>query len=245
VAALSASDESDQTLTLQAEVEDLLRNPYIEAQGILLANGWPLLSTPPSPDPAVEDRIAARELAALNLAERYVATGGIDTEPERQALAAALLAEDQTRKATFDAALSSATSLQQQLGLLVDRQRWLALKSAVAARTYGISIVPEWEAAQSEVDIERNGLIVNAENVARAIADAQASELEQNLVRADSAYRLALESALGHYPGVNHADVSERLRLVQSELARLGSPLALPVAWQESEATSGFRIQQP
>ena len=84
----------------------------------------------------------------------------------------------------------------------------------------------------------------NIATVTNALADAQPSELEQNMLRAEAAHALALQSAIGLYPGANNADIGERLRLTQSEMARLGAPPALPVAYEADAYPSGFRIQQ-
>lgn len=228
---------------LAAEIDDLLRNPYVAPSGILLANSWSIVVAAPPPDLTVQAAVASRELAALNLAERYVVTGGIDTEPERQALAVALLAEDQARNLWYRAGLESASSLQQQLGYLVEQQRWLTLKLQVAWRAFGLTILPEWEAARPAFEGELNGLIANTEAVIRSLADAQPTPLEQALLRGEGAHWLALQSSLGLYPGANNVEISERLRVAQTELEQLGAALALPVVWEGESALPGFRIQ--
>lgn len=229
---------------LLAQVDDFLRNPFVKPTGVLLANSTPIFVASPPIDPAVQAAQAPRILAARNLADRYVLTNGIDVEPERQALSAALLAEDQARSVAYRAQLAEPISLQQQLGLLQQQRNWLIQKLQVAQKAFGTSIVAEWETSQPALLAELDGLNNNIATVTNALADAQPSELEQNMLRAEAAHALALQSAIGLYPGANNADIGERLRLTQSEMARLGSPPALPVAYEADAYPSGFRIQQ-
>lgn len=229
---------------LLAQVDDFLRNPFVNPTGVLLANSTPIFVAPPPIDPAVEAAQAPRILAARNLAERYVLTNGIDVEPERQALSAALLAEDQVRSIAYRAQLAEPISLQQQLGLLRQQRNWVIQKLQVAQKAFGMSIVAEWEASQPALLAELDGLNNNIATVTNALADTQPSELEQNMLRAEVAHSLALQSAVGLYPGANNLDIGERLRLTQSEMARLGASPALPVAYEADAYPSGFRIQQ-
>lgn len=228
---------------MAATVDDLLRNPYVQPDGALLSSTLATMTSDPAPDPAVEAALAARMLAARNLADRYVLTGGIDTEPEVQALRAALLAEDQARGAAFRAQLDAATSRQQQLAILLAQQKWMLQKIQVAQGAFGLSLVPEWENALPALEGELAGLVANTSAVVDSLAQAQPTPLEQNLLRAEGANWLALQWALGQAPGANPGDINERVRLAQSELERLGAPLALPIAWEPASALPGFRIQ--
>ncbi len=49
---------------LAAQVNDLLRNPYVNATGVLLSNSWPLITTAPAADAATAQAAEARELAS-------------------------------------------------------------------------------------------------------------------------------------------------------------------------------------
>lgn len=229
---------------LAATIDDLLRNPFVESSGILLDDPWPLLVTPIAADEAILSAQAARTLAARNLADRYVVTGGIDTEPERQALAAALIAEGQVRGTWFRSAVAAASTLQQQLGLLEEYRRWLALKWLVAERGLGVSVVPEWEETKPALLGEIAGVTANAQTLMQSLADQQATPLEQNMLRAETAMWLALQQERGLFPGGDRDDLAERIRAAQSELERLGSPVALPVALEKEGALPGFHIQE-
>lgn len=229
--------------TLSAQVNDLLRNPFVNATGILLTNSWPLITTPPPADPAVEQATAARNLAARNLADRFVLTGGIDVQPEIDALRTSLLNEEQQRGAAYRTALGAASSREAQLGLLLEQRSWLLLKLQVAQGAFGLSLVPEWEAGRPALEGELAGLLANIQLIVQAIADVQPTPLEQNMLRAEVSEWAALDVELGHYPGANLAEINERLEAAQSELERAGSPLALPVSWEPENALPGFRIQ--
>ncbi len=228
---------------LSAQVDDLLRNPYLQPQGILLPNSWALLTAPPAPDANVEAAADARRLAARALADRFVATGGVDTQPEIEALRLALLAEDQARSAAYSTALATAQSRQAQLGVLLEQERWLVQKLQVAQRAFGVTLVPEWEAAREVLEAELNGLMANSALLVDALAEAQPTPLEQNMLRAEGAQWLALQAELGHYPGADRNEIDARVRTAQSELERLGAPPALPVAHEPASALPGFRIQ--
>lgn len=228
---------------LAGRVNDLLRNPFVNATGILLTNSWPLITTPPPVEPAVEQATAARTQAARNLADRLVLTGGIDVQPEIDALRVALLNEDQQRGAAYRTALAAAPSREAQLGLLLEQRAWLLLKLQVAQRAFGLSLVPEWEAGRPALEGELAGLLANIQLIVQAIADVQPTPLEQNMLRAEVAEWAAINAELGHYPGAEPAEINERLRAAQNELERAGSPLALPVAWEPDNPLPGFRVQ--
>ncbi len=228
---------------LSAQVADLVRNPFVNATGILLANSWPLITTPPAANPNVQQATDTRTLAARNLADRYVLTGGIDVEPEIATLRAALLNEDQQRSVAYSTAIAVAPSREAQLGLLLDARAWLMLKLQVANSALGLSLVPEWEAGRPALESELAGLLANIQLIVQAIAEAQPTPLEQNMLRAEVAQWAALENELGRYPSANLSELSDRLRAAQGELDFAGSPLALPVAWEPDNALPGFRIQ--
>ncbi len=228
---------------LAAQLNDLVRNPFVNATGILLANSWPLITTRPPGNVAVDEATATRQLAARNLADRFVLTGGIDVQPEIDALRAALLNEDQQRGVAGRAALAVAPTREAQLGLLLNQRAWLLLKLQVAGGAFGLSLVPEWESGRVALESELAGLDANIQLIVQAIADVQATPLEQNMLRAEVAQWAALDNELGLYPSANLEDINNRLRAAQAELERAGSALALPVVREPANALPGFRIQ--
>lgn len=228
---------------LLAEVDDLLRNPYLTPASATLKSTWSTLYTPPTSDAAIDAAKAQRELTARNLADRYALTNGIDVEPEVEALRQALIAEDAARTAWFQSAIAAATTQQQQLGLLLVQQDWQLRKLAIANRAYGLSLMPEWENAHQSLEAELNGLAANIETIVRAIADAQPTPLDQNLLRAEASMRSALASAMGRYPGADNNLISQTLRSAQDALLAAGTKVALPVLYEASATPPGFRIQ--
>jgi hypothetical protein len=232
---------------LAAEVDELLRNPYVAPAGVLIPSTWNLLQAPLSLSAEESTALAAaadaRRLAARNLADRDVLTSGIDIEPERLALGAALVQEDALRMQSAQRALASATTLQEQLSALFAEQLRLIEKLQVAHGAFGLSLVPEWEAARPTIEADLTSVTAGIDRMVGALADAQATPLEQNLLRAEAAHWLAVESVLGFFPGADPAQISEKLRIAQDELNRLGSAVALPVAWDATAPIPGFRLQ--
>src|SRR5690606_6797627 len=123
--------------------DSVARNPYLTPPGQELAHQWPALAAPLVTDPTVMESVTLRQQAARALADRLAFTGGVDVDPERQTLATALKNEDQARNAAFQRTLASGISLGQQFTLLNEQRNWAALKLRIAARGFGISIVPE------------------------------------------------------------------------------------------------------
>ncbi|MGL4651845.1 MAG: hypothetical protein ACRC1H_20720 [Caldilineaceae bacterium] len=231
---------------LAAQVEELLLNPFGTPAGLLVPSTWALLQAPVAPDATTAAALAAaaenRRLLARNLADRDVLTGGLDVEPERIALAQALVAEDSFRAQTAQTLLGGATTLQEQIAILLQEQQRLVAKLQVARRAFGMSIVPEWEAARGPIEADLAAVTTNIDRLVGALADAQATPLEQNLLRAEAAHWLAVQSVLGYWPGGSPEQLSERLRFAQDELERLGSALALPIAYDAAAPIPGFRI---
>jgi hypothetical protein len=231
---------------LAATLEELLRNPYGTPTGALVPSTWNLLQAPLPPDAdsaaALTAAADARALAARNLADRHVLTSGLDVEPERQALSQALQLEDSLRAQAIQTSLSSATTLEQQIGALLLEQARLVRKLQIAHGALGMSLLPEWEADRPRIEADLSANVLNVDSLVNALAEAQATPLEQNLLRAEAARWLALQWLLGHYPAGDPAAIAERLRFSQDELARLGSPLALPVVYDATAPLPGFRI---
>lgn len=229
--------------TLLATLDDFIRNPYVTPGGVLLTDPWPLITSQPPDDVQLDGAIAARQQAARLLADRIVVTGGADIEAERQSLALALMAEEQARATYFSQTLSGGISLQQQLAVLVRQRDWTLLQLQVATNAFGLSIMPQWEASANVLTGQLAASSVNISNVLAALADAQATPLEQALLRTETAHLTALESALGRIPDSDMSALNERIRLAQSAMEQLGSPLALPVAYDSDAVPAGFRIQ--
>ena len=228
-----------------ARIDDLVRNPYLSPPGIIIPHRLSTFAQQVPYDANLGAAIAARQQAASILADRIALTGGVDIDPERQALAQALLTEDGLRGQFYQQARGGAVSLPQQVWLLGDRLAWQVVKLRVARLGYGLSLLPQWE--------EQAGALVEELGAAHidyaAALDGQAAALptptDQALQRVENQLWQAQQWARGLFATIGAEDLSERLRIVQDDAVREASPLALPVAYEPEAAPPGFRIQAP
>ena len=231
-------------LDVQRQIDDLARNPFLTAPGVLITPTLSTLSQPLPYDDATQAAIGVRQEAARLLADRINLTGGVDIDPEKQGLAQALIAEDQARRQFYQNTLAGDLSLEQQTGLLLDRLTWLATKARVALGGYGISLLPEWETQADTILNELGALYGNLNQVYEAHAGAQTTPQAQAMLRAEAQQWLAEQIERGLYVTLPARDLAERIRISQEELARQGLPPALPLAYETDSALPGFRIQQ-
>jgi hypothetical protein len=234
--------------SFEAEIDAAARNPYLTPPGRLLSSQWATLAEPLAVDPTILEAISLRQQAARALADRITATGGIDIDPERQTLATALTNEDQTRNAAFQRTLSSGLSLGQQFTLLQERRNWAALKLRIATRAFGISILPEWEANQTQLQQELASANNNLLVVVETITAAQSDSVAQAMLRVETQMWIAQQTEIGLVADRTLVDLSDQMRFLQSQLTQLGAPLALPVALgatsaEEGASAPGFRFQ--
>lgn len=226
-----------------ARVDDLARNPYLSPSGAQIPHRLATFAQQVPYDAPLQAAIAARRQAAALFADRIALTGGVDIDPERQAVAQALLAEDQLRTQFYQQARGGAISLPQQVWLLQDQLRWQTLKLRIARLGFGASVLPEWEQRADALLAELGA----AYNDYAAALDAQAAALptpaDQALQRVENQLWLAQETERGLYTAIAPADLGERLRIVQEDAARQAGPLALPVAYDPQSVPPGFRIQ--
>lgn len=235
------ANHNDATRALNAQVADFARNPYLSGAGILVTPTMAAFAQPIAYDSSTQEKIAARQVAARMLADRIEFTGGIDIEPERQALAAALLAEDATRAQFYQNPGEIARG--QQLWLLLDRRAWLVEKLRVAMRGYGLSLVPEWETQTAQIRADLSAAHSYLETVMAAYAGEQGALVDQALLRIETQHWLAQQAVRGLYPHAPMMTIGELLRTQQDALRQQGSPLALPVAYDAMATPPGFRVQ--
>ena len=226
-----------------AKVDDLARNPFLSPQGVLIPHRIDTFGERLPYDDAITAAISARQQAATLLADRIALTNGVDIDPERQALGQALLAEDQARSQFYQQARGGAVSLPQQTWLLYDRIGWLATKLRMAQLGYGISILPEWEQHAGEIAAELGGAYNDYAAALDAAAAALATPGEQALQRVENQMWLARQAEHGLYTSIGLADLSERLRIVQDDVAKQVGKIALPVAYEPEATPPGFKIQ--
>jgi hypothetical protein len=226
------------------QIDELARNPFLQPSGVLLTPRWLSLGAALPVDEAVVAAAEQRRLAARVLADRLSLTGGIDVDPERQTLAAALVAEDQIRGDSYRTLLGAGLSLAQQLTLLHERRAWLALKSRIASGGFGMTLVPEWEANAAFLRDDLATATASLNPLLDSFITSLAEPAEQAALRVDGLHWFALQAELGLYPGASITDLSDRIHYAQSELERLGQPLALPAEYEPSASPPGFRIQE-
>lgn len=237
--AVSQLDDADFT----AQINEFARNPFMQATGADLAPLWLPTLTSPAPTEQLRAAITARTQAARQLGERLLATGGVDIEPERQALAAALFAEDQARAEAYRTALAAGLPLDQQLGVLLDQRAWVVLKLRIALGGFGMSVVPEWEQNADALRQELSTLTASAKPLFDAQANTLADPIEKGMLQTEGLRWLALQSMLGYFATGDRAELDAQLRFFQGELARLGRALALPITYQADGDNPGFRYQ--
>jgi hypothetical protein len=194
-------------------------------------------------DAAVATAIATRQQRARELVDRIAFTGGVDIDPERQALAQALLAEDQARSEFLRQMQTNNLPLAQQAGLWLDHRSWVLWKVRVAVQGYGLVLLPEWEANREGLLRELGAATSNLDNLLTSLAGAQDAPLLQAQIQVEARNWLALQNQLGLYPDSTAADLGQRLSQAQADLAQRHSPLALPVVYNPLASGPPFRIQ--
>lgn len=226
---------------LRLQLREYARNPYLTGAGLIVTPTLAMLPQQIAYDSLTQETIAARQQAARILADRIAFTGGVDIEPERQALAQALLEEDQARTRFYQN--PGELSRAQQLWLQLDRRAWLVEKVRIALQGYGISILPAWEMQLHDLLNELNANSVFLNSLMTAFAAERPARTEQLLLQVESHHWAAAQAMRGLYPNAPTADISELLRGLQEELRRQGTPLALPVIFDPAATPPGFRIQ--
>lgn len=229
--------------TLTHEIEDLARNPFLKPTGVLLTSQWSTLATPLTFAPNLTIAINTRHQRARELAQRILVTKGTDIDPERQALAQALVQEDQLRLEYTNSRLTTGLSLSQQVWLLQEQRAWLLLKTRVALLGFGLSLVPEWENTSAVLLQELATATRRLGDVVTATANAQTKPLDKAMLNLEAIQWLALQAELGLYPNATLTDIEAKLQATLAELNRLGSAPALPVAYTPEATPPGFRIQ--
>ena len=226
------------------QIDDLARNPYLSPQGTLIPPRLATFAQPLPYDETTQATIAARQQAARILADRIALTHGIDIDPERQALAQALIAEDQVRSQFYQAARGGQVSLPQQAWLLRDQVAWLTTKLRIARQGYGLSLLPEWETRAGALAEELSQVFSDYATALDGYAASQPTPLDQALQRVENQHWLAAQAERGLYTAIGLNDLSERVRIVQDDVAHQGSPLGLPVAFEPQAVPPGFRVQE-
>lgn len=231
---------------LRQQINEFSRNPFVSVTTVQPVSGglWQEVASL-APEAPLATAIATRHQRARELVNRIAFTGGADIDPERVALAQALVAEDRARGEYVGAMQRAGLTPGQQAWLLLEQRDWLLLKVRVASTGFGLSLVPEWEANRAallrELDVLTNAL----DSAFRSIAGADPDAASQATVMLEASHWLALQYELGHYRESAPQVLSQRLRDSENVLAQLGSPVPFPLAYEPAATPPGFRIQQP
>ena len=106
-------------------------------------------------DPAwgdVQARHADRVRAAIDLITALEGSAAGPVEPARLVLETALLAEGQAQDTFYAALRPAASGTGARLALARQRTDWLELKRRVAARGFGLALVPAWERSLQDIE---------------------------------------------------------------------------------------------
>jgi hypothetical protein len=230
--------------TLRQQIVEFSRNPFLAVAPLppVPLHIWDL-AVAPVYDDNLTTRVATRRQRARELVNRIAFTGGADIDPERAALAEALLAEDQAHGAFVAQQQQNALPPDQALGLLFDQRAWLLLKIRIASQSFGLSLVPEWEAARPALVRELAVVTTALDAALTTVATNQPEPLDQALLRQEAHQWLALQHELGRYPESSPQQVGERLAQIQAELAQLGRAEPLRLVYAPSAVPPGFRLQ--
>jgi hypothetical protein len=182
----------------------------------------PVMTMPPLPDNAeVAQAKAARQAATEKMLVVLVPPQREPSKYLLEALAEALQAEDQVKQRAYGDEAIAAADLPTQVALAHARVAWLTFKLRIARRATGLSLVPDWEAQEDQVDEQlRAARATLYELYARYAGD----EATLTLVR-----QQLLAGRLGLYPDYPEAELVSELQATNAQSA---SPLRLRVLTQ-------------
>ncbi len=228
--------------TLRQQVRELVRSPYLTPSGLLIQEPLPFAEGSFEFDQPLTDLINSRQQRARQLAERMLLAPVADKQPLIESLAQALRAEDQQRALYFNQISSSENlTFSIQFWSVNEQRRWLILKLAIAQRAFGLTLVPEWEGGQVALAEELTAITDTLQTILLELAQAQPEPLAQFTQRIAILRWLALQTEIGLYPQ-RAAEISERLRVAQDELAQMGTSAALAVSYHADAIPPGYRI---
>lgn len=230
---------------LLQQIVEFARNPYLTPPGLMITQTLAVWGEAPPLDPNITTALATRQQRARELAARIGFTNGTDIDPEREALAQALRAEDQSRSEFLKQKLLPDLPVMQRLWLRQDQRAWLLLKASIAQKGFGLSIVPEWEADRTAILSELNLTTAELIRLFDEMIQAEASPTAKDMLTVQLWQWLALQSELGLYPNSKPTELDLRLREAETRLEQAGKALAMRIAFSTDGSPPGFRIQAP
>jgi hypothetical protein len=172
--------------------------------------------------PEVGNLEEARRQAAYALLQ-VLAEGGEAPPDLVNGLAQALQAEDSAKMDLYSRELEGTTQPSKRIGVNSQLSRWLMLKYQIAARGFGLSLVPEWEAQladiQSTLSKAHEGLFFDYEDLVTALPDASLIGPSSYQVRR----QVILDGRLGRYPNYPAEQLADKLQDAVEELISSGA----------------------
>jgi hypothetical protein len=166
----------------------------------------------------IKERISvARELVdALNL--NPPKTEADLPEELVRALGDALFEEDAVRMDYYASQFDAAADASAQLGVLREKLKWLALKSRIAEKGFGISLVPDWEDQAADIEQELNDSYADYFAITQQQASGLAKAEESNRSNEDLIRNAIVAGRWGAYPQYDEADLRAQLDEVSQAL---------------------------
>ncbi|HSJ53098.1 MAG TPA: hypothetical protein VLC52_05060, partial [Anaerolineae bacterium] len=221
-AAYGALGNVERAAACRAEILEM--DQQIQAQPPVQAGKRPEL-------PLAGEAHSSPEIGALEESRRQAtyallqAVGGGAEPPTalRDALAEALRAEDAAKMAFYQQELEGTSQPSRRIGAHWQMIDWLMRKYQVAARGFGLSLVPEWEAGvaeiQSALSKAHEGLFFDYEDLVTALPDATLMGPGSYQVRR----QVLLDGRLGRYPNYPAQQLADKLQDAVRGLVASGS----------------------
>lgn len=228
---------------LRQRTRELARNPYLAPSGLVVQEPTPYADGSIEFEQQLADHIRLRQQLARQVAERMVQAPVADVSPLILSLAQALQAEDEQRTLYFNQfSTSESLTFSLQFWLVNEHRQWQILKLAVARGVFGLSLVPEWEAAEAAITNDLAEITDILQTKYLVLAQAEGEPLVQLTQRIAILRWFALQNALGLYPQRSDA-INESLLIAQNELIQFNTSAALKVSYQSDATPPGFRIE--
>lgn len=191
--ALGDEASAEKAQTRAEKAEPTRAGPHVA--GLVAA----ALPAPEPTSPEVNQAILERQRRALVIIERLTEDLTADVGPEAADLGEYLRREDAARQALYDQVIAG-PELGPRVGAARARVRWLTIKLRVAQRAYGLSLVPEWEAALPAIRAELAEAYENAYDLRLDQITALPDAADVMRGRLEALRELTLQGRLGLYP---------------------------------------------
>jgi hypothetical protein len=173
----------------------------------------PLNETVPQPT-SIQEAESNRWRAAQRLAVLLVERGGNAPDGSVEALAEALILEDQLKLPYYTSEIAKTTQLSKKIDFTLAQIAWLSIKYRVARGGYGLGIVPQWETDAEQIRAE---LTKAYEDLFTFYADLAIALPEASQIDKATEERLRSEilvGELGRYP--NYPQEQRRKQLLEA-----------------------------